>query len=139
MPYKRNIKVEFNCLSGEATNEVSPDKKPTGNMHHINGYNIALYLQDGQLKLQINSQIWIFASKELKISFYHDVLQRTSHFSITSPQGDFTLEYPAWWSEMPDFEPFEPEMDKDEDYLAYIYEVWQQPTIQNALQKRWSI
>ncbi len=29
-------------------------------------------------------------------------------------------------------------MNKDEDYLAYIYYVWQTPSIQQALLKRWT-
>ncbi|MEH8019568.1 hypothetical protein MN202_20220 [Rheinheimera muenzenbergensis] len=42
------------------------------------------------------------------------------------------------WAEIPDFVPVEPEMDKDEDYLAYIYYVWQTPSIQQARLKRWT-
>lgn len=87
--------------------------------------------------LQIDSQIWLLSATQLKLHFHHDMRKRQTHFAITSPAGDFSIDYPAWWAEIPDFEPVEPEMDKDEDYLAYIYEVWQTPSLQQALLKRW--
>ena len=88
--------------------------------------------------LQIDSQLWPLSAPHLKLHFYHDVRKRQTHFAITSPAGDFAIDYPAWWAEIPDFVPVEPEMDKDEDYLAYIYEVWQTPSLQQALLKSWT-
>lgn len=109
-----------------------------GNSDCIAGHNMALYARDGQLHLQIDGQNWLLADAQLRLNFYHNVTKRTSHFTLTSPAANFAIDYPAWWAEISDFVPVEPEMDKDEDYLAYIYHVWQTPSIQQALLKRWT-
>ena len=117
---------------------MSNIKVARGNSDCIAGHNIALYARDGQLHLQIDEQSWLLSDAQLWLKFYHDVAKRTSHFALTSPSADFAIDYLAWWADIPDFEPIEPEMDKDEDYLAYVYEVWKTPSIQQALLKRWT-
>jgi len=51
---------------------------------------------------------------------------------------NFSIEYDAWWADIPSFEPVEPEMDEDEDFMGYIYAVWMNKTLQNNLISSWS-
>ena len=117
---------------------MSSIKVARGNSDCIAGHSISIYARDGQLHLQIDGQSWLLSDTQLRLKFYHNVAKRTSHFALTSPSTDFAINYPAWWADIPDFEPIEPEMDKDEDYLAYIYEVWKTPSIQQTLLERWT-
>lgn len=137
MPFKRNIKVNFEPKSGSHS-QVSTVKNVSGNMHQVKGHTFALYAQDGKLYLQVDSKVWPFSTDGISLHYHHMLHQQQTHFAITSPAGDFSIDYPAWWAEIPDFEPVEPETDKDEDYLAYIYEVWQIPPLQQVLIKSWT-
>jgi hypothetical protein len=137
MPFQRNIKVKFEPQSGSHM-QISTVENASGNLHQVDGHSVALYALDGQLYLQIDTKIWPFSAQQLKLSYHHKVPQQQTHFALSSPTGDFAIDYPAWWANIPDFELVEPEMDKDEDYLAYIYEVWQTPSIQQTLLKRWT-
>ncbi|WP_134052121.1 hypothetical protein [Rheinheimera aquimaris] len=137
MPFQRNEKVNFDPVSGYKS-AAAADEVSSGNFHNIEGHSVALYAQDGQLKLQIDKKVWLFSSSTLNIDYHHKFQQRLTHFSITSPDDNFAIDYRAWWADIPDFEPLEPEMDQDEDYLAYIYEVWKTPSIQQALLERWT-
>lgn len=138
MPFQRNSKVNFDPVSGNKTDSPA-DEISSGNLHHVADHTIALYAQDGQLKLQIDKKVWPFSNTTVHINYHHKLQQRLTHFAITSPNDNFSMDYRAWWADIPDFQPTEPEMDQDEDYLAYIYEVWKTPSIQQALLKKWTV
>lgn len=138
MPFNRSIKVEFDCVTGgkkTITGDVAISK---GILHSVNSHNIALYSHYGKLKLQVDTKVWDFTDEDLKITYHHNIANRTSVFRVLSPDLNFVLEYPAWWSFIPNFLPIEPEMDQDEDFLAYIQTVWQSLSIQKSLLKKWN-
>ena len=137
MPFRLNTKVLLCTETGAITSTFKPDPI-RGNFQNVGRHSVALYAQDNQLKLQIDKKVWLFSSSTLNIDYHHKFQQRLTHFSITSPDDNFAIDYRAWWADIPDFEPLEPEMDQDEDYLAYIYEVWKTPSIQQALLERWT-
>jgi hypothetical protein len=107
---------------------------PNGNMRVVLGNTVALYAEGEHLFLQIGGRRWDLADPATVISYGHDLNRKTTTLQV----GDLRLEYPAWWRDDPAYDPFIPELDEDEDYLAYVYSVAQQPALQENLIKVWS-
>ncbi|MAD76600.1 MAG: hypothetical protein CML20_17735 [Rheinheimera sp.] len=137
MPFNNNTQVNFEPLTGNITAEID-DALTTGILHHVAGHNIALYAEDNKLKLQIDSKIWHFAADKLNICYQHNPETRTTQFDVTSAEGKFSVEYPAWWAAIPNYQTIEPEQDPDEDFLAYLCQILTSATIQQSLLHKWS-
>ncbi|MFZ6760145.1 hypothetical protein ACO0K9_23340 [Undibacterium sp. Ji50W] len=117
--------------------------KPTenSNWHNVCGNSsvlesaiAALYVEEGSLYFQLNANRWNIASPTLSMKYWHVFDKKSTIFSIEEIQ----IEFPSWWRDDPCFEQNIPEHDEAEDYLGYIFAVWQNKQLQLALINRWS-
>lgn len=136
-PFDMGIFVDFNCSTGIAMpSDSANDQK--GNFHVVEGNAVAIYSKDNKLMLQIGLKIWDLSSDSVELSYFHNISKRTSCFQVLF-NGELTsIEYEAWWAKIPMFVPVEPEMDEDEDFMAYILSVWKNAQLQKTLLSRWS-
>ena len=139
MPFCGGKVVKFNCESGEIAS-CSGNIHNTlisGNVDVVEGIAVALFSKKGRLFVQIGSQSWDLASENIEMFYAHDIDKKTTEFKIYSNDNEVVFTRKAWWSEIPGFEPFEPEMDEDEDYLAYLHTIFSNPSAQAHLLKSW--
>jgi len=136
-PFDKNKFVEFDPKRSDFIPEVREKVEPVGNFHIVGERCIALYCKGGKLFLQIDSERWDLSSGSVAISYFHDFEKKTTTFEVDDGTSSARLEYDAWWSEIPGFQPLEPEMDSEEDFLAYVVEVWRNRSVQKSLIERW--
>lgn len=105
-----------------------------GNCFVRMGHTFALYANNDSLYFQIDEKYWNLTSPDVHVVYGHDFSKAVTVFSI----DDFRLEYHAWWKDDPHFQKNLPERDADEDYLGYIYSVWQDRPLQASLIKAWN-
>lgn len=136
-PFDKGRFVDFDYSNGSVIPCESANSQK-GNLHIVDGNAVAIYSLDNKLMLQIGLKIWDLSSDVLKLNYFHNIANRTSCFQVLF-NGELTsIEYEAWWANIPDFEPVEPEMDEDEDFMAYVFSVWKNTQVQKALLSRWN-
>ena len=129
--------IKFNPATGSFTSaEIPAGVKSSGNAGVVSGHLIAVYVQENVLYVQVDRQHWKIT--DLNISYVHDVENKQTIFSLNNGEAKVDLVYRAWWSEIPDFRPIEPEMDADEDFLGYVYSIFSDKDLQNHLIAAWS-
>ncbi|WP_027328394.1 hypothetical protein [Marinimicrobium agarilyticum] len=138
MPERRGARVEFDekSLSVQKATRLCDRKK--GVLSFIQTHTVALYEKSGGLILQIDHQVWDLLSERVYCRFSHDFRSKTTLFKVSGGQSEFSVEYPAWWSSIPNFEPLEPEMDAEEDFMAYLCEVSKNRGLCESLISSWS-
>ena len=99
---------------------------------------IAIYREGNNLTLQIGGDTWNLSSDDVEVKYSHDFSRKTTCFEVESGGEAAFIEYEAWWSGIPGFEPVEPEMDEDEDFMGYVYAVWKNKSLQNSLIRSWA-
>lgn len=124
----------LDTATGAARSSGDAGGTPRGTMRILDGRLVALYAQGGRLYLQIGIERWDLGDPATRIRYGHDLNLKTTRFECNG----FVLEYPAWWRDDPAYDPFEPELDEDEDYLGYVHAVFQQPALQANLIRAWS-
>lgn len=135
MPFDQCKLVDFDTR--RATISPVSSGTPKGNLAIQDSHIAALYSEDNNLVLQIDSSKWIL-TEGLNIQYHHSPTKKTTAFVVADNTDSFSLEYKAWWANIPDFSLIEPEMDEDEDFFAYIFAVSKNKSIQQALLKQWS-
>lgn len=138
MPDHGGVHVEFDEESlsvQKLTKSASPKK---GVLSFVKDNTVALYEKSGGLILQINHQVWDLFSERVGCSYHHDFRLRTTFFKVSGDFSEFSVEYPAWWSSIPNFQPAEPEMDAEEDFMAYVCEVSRNRDLCRSLISAWS-
>lgn len=138
-PFQGGIAIEMDPELVQPVRQVqSPKEKVVGNAHETHGHTVAIYAERGSLYLQIDMDRFDFRCRDLVIEYYHNITTRDTTFCVRHPGFEFLLSYPAWWADIPAFEPVEPEMDQDNDYYAYLHSIWRNPSLQSKLIKSWS-
>jgi hypothetical protein len=99
-----------------------------GSASTIGDATFALYADAGTLWFQWNDRRWDLADPGLQLTYGHHLAQRTTTFTAS----DQSITYPAWWIDDPAFEPMIPEQDRQEDYLAYVVFLKDNPDLQPA-------
>ena len=136
MPYFQNKVMELEKKTGSLIEYLDQGSSMlNGNCHIVEGNNVSLYKEDDELFLQINEQRWCISSPDLVIKYHHVLSTEKTIFEVKDNKSVVLLEYAAWWSGIPNFKLVEPEMDEDEDYLAYIFYLWKSPYLQDTLFK----
>ena len=120
-PFDNDKQVNFETLTGNITADID-DALASGIVATVDGHNIALYAEDNQLKLQIDTTIWPFPNG-LQLSLQPADTSSSSVFAVSSHQGSFTVSCRA--------------SSPAQDYLAYLYAIWQSATMQQALLEKW--
>lgn len=131
--FDRSERALLDIVTGELK-AADQAAKPVGNCRVEAGHTYALYADGGVLYVQRDAQRWPIASPEVNMRYGHDLDKETTTFDLVG----HSIAYPAWWKDDPTFEPAIPERDEEEDYLAYLVSVWQQPDLQETLLKAWS-
>ncbi len=140
MPFDGGKVIDFDEAVGNSTllgASQLRNAKVSGNAYILNENTAALFAKEGRLYLQINAQKWWFNSEEIELFYSHNLHDKTTEFRVKSATDDIIITKPAWWADIPDFEPFEPEMDEDEDYFGYIYAMFSVPSAQAHILKAW--
>lgn len=137
-PFDKGDLVDFDTITGAVGFNVRVSEKPKGNFHALDQTCLAIYSDDNSLILQIDSDKWDLSSEDIELRYFHNLAKRTTCFEVRFRDKAFSIEYKAWWAEIPGFEPVEPEMDEDEDFLAYVFEVWKNKKLQRSLINRWA-
>lgn len=138
MPFKKNQLVKFNPLNARIDSQQVSDQKIQGNADIVGSHTIALYAESGRLYLQIDKNRWRLDDDGLQLTYHHKVATKTTIFCVEFHQQTTCIEYPCWWSHLGDTLPPIPEMEVDEDYLAYVHCVWEDKLLQSQLLKSWS-
>jgi hypothetical protein len=137
MPFSKNKLVEF-----------SPDKGviqslPDGFVGSINGslqlvgdHCVSMYVENGVLYLQVDDARWVL-DKNIRLTYRHDVPAQVTHFSISDDACRADISYPAWWKGLGQNVLAVPELDEDNDYLAYVCSVWRNESLRTSLLKIW--
>ncbi|WP_277252494.1 hypothetical protein, partial [Neptunomonas phycophila] len=99
---------------------------------------VAIFRDGNQLILQIGEKKWNLSSQDVVLRYSHNFSKKVTVFEVELDGENLSIEYDAWWADIPSFEPVEPEMDEDEDFMGYIYAVWMNKTLQNNLISSWS-
>lgn len=136
-PFDKGDLVDFDATIGAVSLSVNVSGKPKGNFHLLDQKCLAIYCEGNALILQIGSDKWEFYSGDIELRYFHNVAKRTTCFEVKSQEKSVSIEYKAWWAEIPGFEPVEPEMDEDEDFLGYVFSVWKNKQLQERLISNW--
>ena len=136
-PFDNGGRVEFEVSTGTAAPVPDMTEKPQGDFASVSSSNVAIYCENNKLFLQVDKQRWDLASGDLVLKYYHYLAKKTTRFEVHAADKDVVIEYKSWWSDIPGFEPVEPEMDEDEDFLGYVYAVWKNQKLQKSLVKQW--
>lgn len=136
-PFDNGDRVEFDISDGTAALTPDVTEKPQGNYALINSNNVAIYREKDKLVLQVNRQRWELSSRDVTLKYFHNLANKTTRFEIYSADKSAVIEYKSWWSDIPDFELVEPEMDENEDFLGYVYAVWKNRKLQDSLIRQW--
>ena len=137
-PFDNGDLIDFDCSTATINPVVIVAEKPKGNFHLLEQRNVAIYSDNNALKLQIGEDVQNLSSGEAVIRYFHNVSRKTTCFEVESEGRITSIEYKAWWAEIPGFEPVEPEMDEDEDFMGYIYAVWNNKQLQQSLIATWA-
>ncbi|CAA0101666.1 Uncharacterised protein [BD1-7 clade bacterium] len=130
-PFESGGLVDFEIETGRVINDASVSGKPIGSFHQVGDFCITLYCESGSIFLQIGRERWDLSDNGIELRYFHIIARRRTFFSIDPANLPISIEYDAWWADIPGFEPVEPEMDQDEDFLGYVYYVWQEKTYKN--------
>lgn len=136
MPYDNNRAVGFDPAS-ESFTEVVPSGSVSGNLGIVEGHKVALYKENGQITLQVDSFLTPLSAASTTVAYQHDFKNKLTRFAVDGLGQDDHVELvvPAWWADIPGFVPLEPEM--DEDYLGYVYSIWRSREAQKSLLANW--
>ncbi|WP_203141004.1 hypothetical protein [Marinobacter mangrovi] len=137
-PFDRGDLVNFDPSTGATNSTVDVPSKPKGNFHQLGQRCIAIYCEDNALILQVDRDKWDLSSMGVNLNYFHNLDSRTTCFEVKSSEKSVSLEYKSWWAEIPGFEPVEPEMDEDEDFLGYVFEIWKNRKLQESLIRSWT-
>lgn len=137
-PFEKGDLIDFDCATGTISSITGTASKPNGNFDLVGQYNVAIYSKNNTLVLQIGANAWDLSSNEITIRYFHNVLKKITHFELEFEGKVTLLEYEAWWASIPDFEPIEPEMDEDEDFMGYVYAIWENKHLQKSLVDSWA-
>lgn len=137
-PYSGSELVEFNSFTGKIDTAVGFIGKPAGNCCCVKGKWVVLFCTGGSLILQIGLDKWSLACNEVGVKYFHRLESKKTYFEVSNKQNSFSIEYKSWWADIPSFEPVEPEMDADEDYLAYIFSIWRDKQLIQSLISEWT-
>jgi len=130
--------VDFDASTCVVNSNVSASIKPKGSFHLLGQRPLAIYCENNTLILQIDSDKWDLSSVDLQLRYFHNLANKTTRFEVKSPEKSVSIEYKAWWADIPGFEPVEPEMDEDEDFLGYVFAVWKNKQLQQSLISTWA-
>jgi hypothetical protein len=137
-PFDKGDLVDFDVSTGVAISNVGVSVKPKGNFHLLDQKLLAIYCEGNTLILQLDTDKWELSSVDVELMYFHNLANKTTCFEVKSPEKSVSIEYKAWWAEIPGFEPVEPEMDEDEDFLGYVYAVWKNKQLQGSLISSWA-
>ena len=138
MPYNKNKKMEFDLDSGTtAACLENCEDKINGNMHIAGPHNISMYADEGVLYLQIDKTRWPMNEKAISLSYSHDFALQITQFVVDDYVEKVVISYPAWWKGLGSKVQCLPEMDEDQDYLAYVCAVWRNPELRTHLLGAW--
>lgn len=138
MPFNCNSIVDFDLQNENFTEDQNATGKIQGNCDFNECYKAALFLKDKELLFFLDGKIFQFESNNVLIKYHHVINEGSTVFSIKCDGEEYRIIYHSWWSDIPDFIPVEPEQDADEDYLAYIYQIWLDKEISTSLKQQWS-
>jgi hypothetical protein len=139
MPFAKNRKMEFFPDQGVAQ-ELHGDSSvsASGNMHVVENHCVAVYAEGGILYLQIDKVRWPLDEK-LQLKYGHDVLTQTTRFLVSDGIKSTDIIYPSWWRGLGHNMLAVPEMDEDQDYLAYVFSVWRNESLRQQLLTAWQV
>lgn len=125
MPFNKNKYVQFDTLSGEVFYLSDSENTHQGLFEKTNEFNIALYKDINQTTIiQINKVKYKLLDEETEIEYFHDFDNKKTIFKIKNFSKSTIIKYDSWWSHIPNYIPLQPELDEDEDFLAYVYTIW---------------
>ncbi len=125
----------LDIATGQLTFASADAGASRGNASTIGDDTFALYADADALWFQWNDRRWQLADPGLKLMYGHHLSQRTTTFAA----NDQSITYPAWWIDDPAFEPMIPEQDRQEDYLAYVVFIKDNPDFQASMLSNWNI
>jgi hypothetical protein len=136
LPFSGARIVDFDVATGTFSEVRNAEgERSFGTAGIVDEQVIALYAKEGVLFIQVGLRRWRL--DEVSVSYAHIKHDKKTIFNLTCGDASLELIYPAWWSVIPNFEPVEPEMDADEDYLGYLYEVFSNKRLQQNLINSW--
>lgn len=138
MPFNCNSVMDFDLQSNKYREDKNASGKIQGNCEFNDCYKAALFLNGGELLFFIDGRTFPFESDSVLIKYHHVINEASTVFSIECDGEEYQTTYQSWWYDIPGFIPVEPEQDADEDYLAYIYQVWLDKTLSTSLKQQWS-
>jgi hypothetical protein len=136
-PFDEGDLVDFDPASGVASLKVNVEGVSRGNFYLLDQQSLAIYCENNTLFLQIGSDRWDLSSSDTELIYSHDFSRKTTCFDVKSQSKSMSIEYMAWWAVIPGFEPIEPEMDEEEDFLGYVFAVWKNKSLQKNLISSW--
>lgn len=132
-----NKLVDFQPLTGEISIPNLVSEKICGNYQKVDDFDVAIYCRDGALTLQIGEDCWSLLSS-VRFNYFHNLATKKTIFEVIDGENSVIFEYKSWWADIPGFEPVEPEMDADEDFLGYVFYIWSNREVQKSLIAKWS-
>ncbi|MGI2112690.1 hypothetical protein ACRN9G_03710 [Shewanella frigidimarina] len=137
-PFNNGELIDFDNSTSTFKSVINIGEKPKGNFHLLGQRKVAIFSDDNLLILQIGEKKWNLSSEDVVLRYSHNCSKKMTTFEVESDGQDISVEYEAWWAGIPSFEPIEPEMDEDEDFMGYVYAVWMNKVLQQKLISSWS-
>jgi len=137
-PFDRGELIDFDSSTCTFKSVVNIGEKPKGNFHLLGQRKVAIFSDDNLLILQIGEKTWNLSSQDVVLRYSHNLSKKMTVFEVKLDGQNISIEYDAWWAGIPGFEPVEPEMDEDEDFMGYVYAVWMNKALQHNLISNWS-
>jgi hypothetical protein len=103
----------------------------------------AIFPDNGDLIIQINSKRWKLKDKDVHVDYFHVYKKKRTQFRILQKEKTFDWRYSSWWSTRPDFivEPMaasREEENAEEDIFGYIAMLKENDTVADNLMALWS-
>ncbi|MYL26038.1 MULTISPECIES: hypothetical protein [Halomonadaceae] len=105
--------------------EVLGDKKTSGFCWKGDDHAVAIFPEDGTLKLVIDSSKWDLLSEKVDVDYFHDYKTALTTFRVYGDGSEFEVSYPSWWRGREDVEVDEmaasrEEENAEEDIFGYV-------------------
>lgn len=131
-------------LFDDVTGLVKQWHQPEGNTQNngvffeVSDKGFAVYADGDELMFQCEENK--FDLSEASVAYHHDWDKGTTTFSASEGAAYFEITYPAWWVEAQvtqDDLIVEPELNRDEDLLNWVFYLTREPQVRKAVGRRW--
>jgi len=123
--------------------EAVGDKKTSGFCWKGDEHTVAIFPEDGTLKLLVDSKKWDLLSEKVGVDYFHDYKAAVTTFRVYGNGSESEVSYPSWWRGRDDVEvgkmaASREEENAEEDIFGYVCMLKENQKAADNLYALWS-